>query len=95
MLTVWTQLTKLILYGGIVELVNTSALQAEDFGFEPRYRHHDGSVVELVNTLASQAKDCEFDPRQNHQESNIPMSAYKYKRLDLCKQNKSVLYLPL
>ena len=26
-------------YGGIVELVNTSALQAEDFGFEPRYRH--------------------------------------------------------
>ena len=24
----------------MVELVNTSALQAEDFGFEPRYRHH-------------------------------------------------------
>lgn len=22
-----------------MELVNTSALQAEDFGFEPRYRH--------------------------------------------------------
>ena len=26
-------------YGGMVEMVNTSALQAEDFGFEPRYRH--------------------------------------------------------
>ena len=26
-------------YGGMVEMVNTSALQAEDLGFEPRYRH--------------------------------------------------------